>query len=107
MAPLTARFEGMPFEHDGGEFKPDGKERISITLRAAASCSDNKSICTHDERELSHSTSASVAGPVGISIADARVQEAAGAVLAFIRPVRASRDYAEYRNPINSRKLLV
>ena len=133
VAPLTARFEGMPSEHDGGEFtfelhfseqvktgypkvrdraftvdegkiveakrknpqaadrnkvwtirvKPDGKERISITLPAAASCSDNKSICTHDERKLSHSTSASVAGPVGSSIADARVQEAAGAVLAL------------------------
>ena len=34
-----------------------------------------------DERKLSHSTSASVAGPVGISVDDAQVQEAAGAVL--------------------------
>ena len=133
VAPLTARFENMPTEHDGSEFtfelhfsenpelpyrrlrdrsftlvqanvirakrqnpqaanknqswtitvKPLGTEQIGITLPAAVSCTDDKSICTGDGRKLSHSTSASVAGPVGISVADARVQEAAGAVLAF------------------------
>ena len=133
VAPLTARFENMPTEHDGSEFtfelhfsenpelpyrrlrdrsftlvqanvirakrqnpqaanknqswtitvKPLGTGQIGITLPAAVSCTDDKSICTGDGRKLSHSTSASVAGPVGISVADARVQEAAGAVLAF------------------------
>ena len=131
--PLTARFEGMPSEHDGSEFtfelhfsenvktgfakmrdraftldeadivtvkrknpqsadknktwtitvKPDGNDRISITLPAAASCTDNKSICTHDDRKLSHSTSATVDGPVGISVGDVEVTEGADAVLVF------------------------
>ena len=131
--PLTARFEGMPSEHDGSEFtfelhfsenvktgfakmrdraftldeadivtakrknpqsadknkswtitvKPDGNDRISITLPAAASCTDNKSICTHDDRKLSHSTSATVDGPVGISVGDVEGAEGADAVLVF------------------------
>ena len=74
---------GRPQQGLDDRVKPDGNDRISITLPAASSCTDSKSICTHDDRKLSHSTSASVAGPVGISVADARVQEAAGAVLAF------------------------
>ena len=41
------------------------------------------SVETADGRALSHSLSATVAGPVGISVADARVEEDAGAVLAF------------------------
>ena len=63
--------------------KPDGNDRISITLPAAASCTDNRSICTHDDRKLSHSTSDTVLGPVGISIDDTEVEESANAVLAF------------------------
>ena len=41
------------------------------------------SVETADGRALSHSLSATVAGAVGISVADARVEEDAGAVLAF------------------------
>ena len=63
--------------------KPDGNERITITLPAAVSCTDNKSICTHDDRKLSQSTSATVDGPVGISVADVEVVEGANAVLVF------------------------
>ena len=133
VAPLTARFENMPSEHDGSEFtfelhfsespevpyrrlrdrsftlvqadvikakrqnsqatnknqswtitvKPLGMGQIGITLPAAVSCTDDKSICTDDGRKLSHATSATVAGPPSISVADATVTEAAGAVLAF------------------------
>ena len=63
--------------------EPDGNEALTITLPAAVSCTDNKSICTHDDRKLSQSTSASVDGPVGISVADVEVVEGANAVLAF------------------------
>ena len=133
VAPLTARFENMPSEHDGSEFsfelhfnenpelpyrrlrdrsftlvqadvirakrqnpqatnknqswtitvEPLGTGQIGITLPAAVSCTDDKSIYTDDGRKLSHSTSATVAGPPSISVADATVTEAAGAVLAF------------------------
>ena len=133
VAPLTARFENMPSEHDGSEFtfelhfsespevpyrrlrdrsftlvqadvikakrqnpqaanknqswtitvEPLGTGEVSITLPAAVSCTDDKSICTGDGRKLSHATSATIAGPPLISVADATVTEAAGAVLAF------------------------
>ena len=133
MAPLTARFENMPSEHDGSEFtfelhfsenpevsfrtlknhaftvdegdvtrarrknpqsadknkawtitvEPDGNDTISLTLPETTSCSSNRAICAGDGRKLSHSTSATVAGPPSISVADATVTEAAGAVLAF------------------------
>ena len=133
VAPLTARFENMPSEHDGSEFtfelhfsenpevsfrtlrdhaftvdegevtraqrknpqsadknkawtitvEPDGNDTISLTLPETTSCSSNRAICTDDGRKLSHSTSATIAGPPSISVADATVTEAAGAVLAF------------------------
>ena len=129
--PLTARFEGMPSEHDGGEFtfelhfsenvkagykrlrdhaftlsgdanvkqaqrktqgsnqswtirvNPNGNERITITLPETTNCSSSRAICTDDERKLSHSTSDSVTGPVGISVGDIEVAEGADAVLVF------------------------
>ena len=63
--------------------EPDGNDTISITLPATTSCSSNRGICTADERKLSHSTSATVEGPVGISVDDVEVEEGAGVVLAF------------------------
>ena len=129
--PLTARFDGMPSEHDGSEFTfelhfsenpeaaygrlrdhaftlsgnanvnqaqrktqgsnqswtiqvdPKGNERVTITLPATTNCNNSGAICTSDSRKLSHATSATVAGPPSISVADATVTEAAGAVLAF------------------------
>ena len=63
--------------------EPDGNDTISITLPATTSCSSNRGICTGDERKLSHSTSATVQGPVGISVGDVEVEEGAGVVLAF------------------------
>ena len=129
--PLTARFEGMPSEHDGSEFTfelhfsenpeagyarlrdhaftlsgnanvnqaqrktqgsnqswtiqvdPKGNEQVTITLPATTNCNSSGAICTGDGRKLSHSTSATIAGPPSISVADATVTEAAGAVLGF------------------------
>ena len=63
--------------------EPDGNETLSITLPTTTSCSSNRGICTGDERKLSHSTSATVEGPVGISVGDVEVEEGASVVLAF------------------------
>ena len=63
--------------------EPYGRNSVSITLPETTSCGRNESVCTEDGRMLSHSTSDNVQGPAGISISDARVEEAAGAVLAF------------------------
>ena len=62
---------------------PDDNGAVSITLPKTTNCSNAGAICTNDERKLSHSTSDTVLGPVGISIADAEVEEGANAVLVF------------------------
>ena len=62
---------------------PTGNGGVSITLPETPNCNNAGAICTDDGRKLNHSTSDSVQGPVGISVSDARVEEAAGAVLAF------------------------
>ena len=65
------------------EVNPTGNGAVSITLPETTDCSDSGAICTDDSRKLSHSTSAIVAGPPAISVSDAAVQEAEGAVLVF------------------------
>ena len=62
---------------------PTGNGGVSLTLPETTTCNNAGAICTDDGRKLNHSTSDSVQGPVGISVSDARVEEAAGAVLAF------------------------
>ena len=62
---------------------PTGNGGVSITLPETTTCHNAGGICTDDGRKLNHSTSDSVQGPVGIAVSDARVEEAAGAVLAF------------------------
>ena len=65
------------------EVNPTGNGAVTITLPETTNCSDAGAICTDDSRKLSRSTSATVAGPPAISISDATVQEAEGAVLVF------------------------
>ena len=43
--------------------KPDGNGAVSITLPETADCNATGAICTDDERKLSNSTPASIAGP--------------------------------------------
>ena len=65
------------------EVNPTGNGAVTITLPETTNCSDAGAICTDDERMLSHTTSVRVEGPPAISISDATVQEAEGAVLVF------------------------
>ena len=63
--------------------RPHSFEEVAVSLAATTDCTAAAAICTPDGRPLSNSPSVTVAGPVGISVADARVEEGAGAVLAF------------------------
>ena len=65
------------------EVDPTGNGSVTITLPETTDCDASGAICTDDGRKLSHSTSATVAGPPAISVTDAAVQEAEGAVLVF------------------------
>ena len=63
--------------------EPDSLADVTVTLAAGAACDSPAAVCTKDGRALSNTISATVRGPVGIAVADARVEEGAGAVLAF------------------------
>ncbi len=56
------------------EVEPDSRGAVTITLPAGA-------VESSDGRQLEGAVSATVAGPVGISVSDARVDESAGALL--------------------------
>ena len=56
----------------------------AVTLAASAACGEPGAVCTSDGRALSNAPSATVQGPPGLSVADAEVEEAEGAVLAFL-----------------------
>ena len=64
---------------------PTGSDAVTLVLRATTDCADDGAICTEDGRMLAHSTPVTIPGPpVEVSVADARVEEGAGAVLAFV-----------------------
>ena len=63
--------------------EPDSLADVTVTLAAGAACGSPAAVCTKDGRALSNTISATVRGPVGISVADARVEEGEGAVLRF------------------------
>ena len=63
--------------------EPASSGTVTIELPATRDCGASGAICTDDGRQLSNSNAATVAGPVGISVADARVEEDEGALLAF------------------------
>ena len=64
--------------------EPDGQGTVTITLPETTDCNASGAICTGDGRPLSHSLSATVAGPAGIpavSVSDASAAE--GDAVAF------------------------
>jgi len=63
--------------------RPWSAESVTVSMSATTDCNAAGGICTPDGRRLSNANEATVIGPVGISVADARVEEGAGAVLAF------------------------
>ena len=63
--------------------KPDPRADVTVTLAGGAACDAPAAVCTADGKALSHTISATVRGPVTVSVADARVREAAGATLDF------------------------
>ena len=64
--------------------EPDSDGAVTIRLPETTDCGASGAICTGDGRPLSHALSATVAGPVGIAVADARVEEGDGVALAFV-----------------------
>ena len=55
--------------------RPDSLADVTVTLAAGAACDSPGAVCTADGRALSNTISATVKGPVAVSVADARARE--------------------------------
>ena len=66
------------------EIRPSGNGGVTVTLPATeGECGDSGAICTPDDVPLAAAATATIPGPPGLSVADAEVEEGAGATLAF------------------------
>ena len=63
--------------------EPDGWEDVSLVLPGGRACGTTGAICTADNKVLANTAVATVPGPLALSVADARIDEAPNAVLAF------------------------
>ena len=62
---------------------PAGWDDVAVTLAGGRACGTAGAICTAGGEVLSNTLSATIKGPVALEVADARVREAADAVLEF------------------------
>ncbi len=69
--------------------KPDSYEDVVVRLPAATDCAASGAVCTEAGRKLSNTVSATVQGPVLLSVADARAREGVDPAVEF--PVSLSR----------------
>ena len=95
-ASLTPKVRRLNKPHnDRWEVKvtPGSKEDLSVSIGPFTSCSDEGAVCTAADEVLSNKVEKTIEGPPGLSVADARVEEAAGATVDFA--VTLSRASAE------------
>ena len=84
---------------------PGSKADLTVSIGPFAACTDAGAVCTADNEVLANAVSKTVLGPPGLSVADARVYEAAGATVDFAVTLgRAARetvtvDYATADGP--------
>ena len=79
--------------------RPASLEDVVVTLPAATDCAATGAVCTEAGRKLSNTVTATVQGPVALSVADARANEADEALAFTVSLSRAARatvtvDYA-------------
>ena len=71
------------YTHRRAKVRPDGYGAVTATLPATGDCADANALCTAAGGKLETPVTVTVEGPVAISVADARVEEADGAELVF------------------------
>ena len=64
--------------------QPSSHEAVTVTLSPSPPCGAAGAVCTEDGRTYTTALATRINGPVGISVADATVQEGAGAQLDFV-----------------------
>ncbi len=63
--------------------EPDSLADVTVTLSSGAACGTPAAVCTSDGRALSNTVTATVAGPVAVSVADARAEEGTDETIDF------------------------
>ena len=63
--------------------EPEGWDDVRVMLAGGRTCGTRGAICTADSKVLANTAVATVQGPLALSVADARIDEAPNAVLAF------------------------
>ena len=63
--------------------EPEGWDDVRVMLAGGRTCGTRGAICTADSKVLANTAVATVPGPLALSVADARIDEAPNAVLAF------------------------
>ena len=63
--------------------EPDGDGAVTLKLTPSADCAAANALCTAAGGKLEKEVTVTIPGPVAISVADARIEEADGAQLAF------------------------
>ena len=69
--------------HRRVEIEPAGDSDVRLSLLPTTDCAATNALCSAAGGKLEEEISVTIPGPVAISVADAEVEEAAGAVLAF------------------------
>ena len=72
------------------QVRPDGVDDVTVALPATADCAAAGAICTPDGRKLVSALSATVRGPVALSVADAKANEADDAIAFTVTLSRAA-----------------
>ena len=63
--------------------EPSSHEAVTVTLSPSPPCGATGAVCTEDGRTFTTALATQIQGPPGLTVADAQVQEAANATLAF------------------------
>ena len=63
--------------------EPSSHEAVTVTLSPSPPCGATGAVCTEDGRTFTTALATQIQGPPGLMVADAQVQEAANATLAF------------------------
>ena len=70
-------------DHWRVRIEPSSHQAVTVTLSPSPPCGATGAVCTDDGRTFTTALATQIQGPPGLSVADAEVQEAANATLAF------------------------
>ena len=65
------------------KIQPSSHEAVTVTLSPSPACGATGAVCTEDGRTFTTALATRIQGPPGLAVADAEVQEAVNATLAF------------------------